>query len=44
MGWVFSLALFIMGVKAADSIMYIAAGLFAIAGAIAFKDFYNRKG
>ena len=44
MGWVFSLALFVMGVKAADSIMYIAAGLFAIAGAIAFKDFYNRKG
>ena len=44
MGWVFSLALFIMGVKAADSMMYIAAGRFAIAGAIAFKDFYNRKG
>ena len=44
MGWVFSLALFIMGVKAADSMMYIAAGIFAIAGAISFKDFYNRKG
>lgn len=37
MGWLFSLALFFTGANKGDPILFMAAGLFAIAGSIAFN-------
>ena len=37
MGWFFSIPLFIAGMSNGNALYFIAAGLFAIAGAIAFN-------
>lgn len=42
MGWLFAIALFISGAVTGNGDLIIASGLFSIAGAIAFKDFYKR--
>ena len=36
MGWLFAIALFVVGCKSGDTNLLLASGLFAIAGSIAF--------
>ena len=38
MGWIFSIATLIVGLKLNSNALIIAAGLYSIAGAIAFKN------
>lgn len=41
MGWIFSIATLIVGLKLNNNALIIAAGLYSIAGAIAFKPLNN---
>ena len=42
LGWLFSITLFIVGLVNKEMDIILAAGLFAIAGTIGFKDFYKK--